>query len=30
MVMEKHVWLDEHLSGSSVFVFLCVGISVRE
>ena len=30
VVMEKHVWLDEHLSGSSVFVFLCVGISVRE
>lgn len=29
--MEKHVQLDEHLSGSSVlFVFLCVGISVRE
>ena len=29
VVMEKHMQLDEHLSGSSVFVFLCVGISVR-
>lgn len=30
MVMGRHMQLDEHLSVSSVFVFLWVGISIME